>query len=420
MRSPETKSSAKLGGRGRFTFFAIFAALQTTLAWSLLPLTYLNRRKARPETRPRLLILSLGGIGDNVFVLPIFRALRVKYPGHQITLVVRPYVVGIRELIPDCIDQELPYRFGQSTLGRLFEPLRALRFVFKNGLSCDTELALVPRWDWDSWGAVFIAFFSRARRRVTFSEHVNPEKHARNWMHDTFFTHLSLDTSNRHESDYIRSLVQEHEQVEVGPVAGSLRDFPGKVPTHNRKRRIVIGPFAAIARRTWSIARWPQVIRAVSAEDPDLEFTIVGSRGDRELATEIARSSPRTDVQCGQNFRELVRLLSNADLFVGMDSGIAHLAGAAGTPVVQICCHPLGGSAAHNNSPVRFAALSPQTSVLQPAATPGCEEACQADHACCIDNLSAPEIVAAIAAARSRLQAMNYLNSPFSGAYLSQ
>ncbi len=340
----------------------------------------------------------MGGIGDNVFVIPVIRALRARYPNHYITLVVRPYVLGFRELMPDCIDLELPYAFGKSTMGRLFEPIKALRFVLENYLSFNTELALIPRWGWDSWGAVFIAFFSRAERRVTFSEQISSEKRVRNWLHDTFFTHLSFDADQKHESAHIRSLVQKHERIEVGPVAGSLYLPSRRLPPSSGERRVVIGPFAAIDRRTWPVERWPEVIKAVSGEDERLRFTIVGSHGDREAAMRIADANPRTDVQCGLSLAQLVNLLSEAELFVGMDSGIAHLAGAAGIPVVQICCHPLNGLPDHTNSPVRFAALATRTVILQPQPTSGCEDACESDKACCICNLSMAQIVDSITA----------------------
>jgi ADP-heptose:LPS heptosyltransferase len=82
--------------------------------------------------------------------------------------------------------------------------------------------------------------------------------------------------------------------------------------------------------------------------------------------------------------------LEQYDLFVGNDSGTAHLAAAMDCPTLVISRHPRAGDPNHANSPARFAPRCSRYRVLQPAHGEGdCTNACRLSKPHCIELVTA-------------------------------
>jgi hypothetical protein len=89
-------------------------------------------------------------------------------------------------------------------------------------------------------------------------------------------------------------------------------------------------------------------------------------------------------------------VLERCDLFIGNDSGSAHLAGAMNCNVIVISRHPSGGDPNHANSPIRFAPYCDRVRVLQPAAgLDACKTECLSSEPHCIKAMSVDQVVAA-------------------------
>jgi heptosyltransferase-3 len=91
----------------------------------------------------------------------------------------------------------------------------------------------------------------------------------------------------------------------------------------------VIHPVAATSDKTWPAERFAEVARYLQ-ESFELAPVIIGGRGE-DLS---AFSSWRTIA--GAPLAEIKSLIAGASLFVGNDSGPAHMAAAFGVPVVVI------------------------------------------------------------------------------------
>jgi ADP-heptose:LPS heptosyltransferase len=93
------------------------------------------------------------------------------------------------------------------------------------------------------------------------------------------------------------------------------------------------------------------------------------------------------------SLREAGALLTRCHLFVGNDAGPMHLAAAAGLPVIEISCHPLGGSTGQVNSPARFGPWRVPHVILRPAkAMDPCSDACISHLAHCIQGVSIEQV----------------------------
>jgi ADP-heptose:LPS heptosyltransferase len=373
-----------------------FAAAQVGFAWLCLPLALIWIRRNNQGNSPKqILAISLGAIGDHILVIPTLKALRSKYPHHLVTLVVRPMASGFQQMIPESVDREVTFPYENRFFARLMQPLQAMLLVVRHNLASATELAIIPRWEWDSWGAYFIAFFSRAPSRVTFSERVNPEKAAHNWLFDSLCTHVYSAPAEENESAKLAFLLAIHEHVTVGSLSGELCPQPLRRPQPRDGLHVVLAPIAGTARRNWPLENYRSLMEVLRSHYEGVRFSILGSTADESEIATLASGEADVTLLCGLHFQELIERIAGAALFIGADSGMAHLAGAAGLPVVQIFCHPKTAADSHYNSPARFTASSPHTAVIQPVANVGCEQSCESTVACCVKNVDLADVLSA-------------------------
>lgn len=101
---------------------------------------------------------------------------------------------------------------------------------------------------------------------------------------------------------------------------------------------IVLHIGAGTAAKAWPIEHWRELIGRTIVEHAPL-LVLVGSDGDRARARRITGDSPWPSVVDWTGcltLRELAALVERADLFIGADSGPAHLAAAMGTRVIAL------------------------------------------------------------------------------------
>jgi ADP-heptose:LPS heptosyltransferase len=99
---------------------------------------------------------------------------------------------------------------------------------------------------------------------------------------------------------------------------------------------------------------------------------------------------------CGAPLREVCAVLERCDLFIGNDSGAAHLAAATDCKTIVISRHPRNGNPNHANSPQRFGPHCSEARVLQPAGgLDACADDCRVAEPHCITAVSVDDVVAA-------------------------
>lgn len=98
----------------------------------------------------------------------------------------------------------------------------------------------------------------------------------------------------------------------------------------------VLHPGGAYFTKRWPLERFAAVADFLHADYATRSLVVLGP-GDAHLAAEVAAHSRSFAVVLqGLPLRELIALIAGARVFVGNDSGPAHLATAAGTPVAVI------------------------------------------------------------------------------------
>jgi len=272
-----------------------------------------------PTQVERVLIIRPGGIGDMVILTPVLRRVAAHFSAASIDVICERRNVDILEMA-EIRGEILIYDSN---------PLSFLRRLFRHqyDIVIDTE-------QFHHFSAIF-CFLSGAATRIGFK--INPRR-------NPLYTHLVSYDPGGHEGDQFMKLLAPLElQPEAYRLHGELRS---KVPESLSNNTTSTGPMVLIqagstsARKLWPAASYAEIARLLQSEH-GLTTILVGARKDRSTGEQIARAvgvdGQKILNRTGEmNLRETAALLRQARLFVGPDSGLAHLAVALAVPTVVL------------------------------------------------------------------------------------
>lgn len=243
--------------------------------------------------------MRLRSLGDCVLTTPALRLLKTTRPDLRLAVVVEPRFRDIFDLNPD-VAEILP---PQADAVRRFAPELCLN------LHGGTRSA----WITACSGAPWTAGFGHFRFRRAYNIHI-PR------------TQEILGVERKvHTAEHLASAMF-YLGVPIGDIPRArLVAAPAPPPA---KPYAVIHPFATASGKTWRAANFVAV--AERLEHAGIEPVVIGGRSDR------FRPFRRWRMVKGAPLAEIKSLLSAASLFVGNDSGPAHMAAAFGLPVVVL------------------------------------------------------------------------------------
>jgi len=124
------------------------------------------------------------------------------------------------------------------------------------------------------------------------------------------------------------------------------------VPPQTREKYVVLHLRSQIPERSWSIARWKEFITRLRAAHPDRHFIFTGTLADRPfIDAAIGEASDCENCAGELSVDELISTIDRAALFIGVDTGITHLAAFRGAPLVII---------GNNTNPIWWATYDPK------------------------------------------------------------
>ncbi|WP_336080340.1 glycosyltransferase family 9 protein [Thalassospira sp. CH_XMU1448-2] len=110
----------------------------------------------------------------------------------------------------------------------------------------------------------------------------------------------------------------------------------------NRCKVLAIGPSANWGGKTWAAANFVDVIARLRSQDgilPDAHVLLVGAPNEREAAKPVIDALPeanRTVIFGDEDLLTVQACLERSDLYIGNDSGLMHMAAAAGIPTLGL------------------------------------------------------------------------------------
>ncbi len=274
----------------------------------------------------RILVVRPGGLGDMLLLLPVLRALQARYPDARLDLVCERRnldVVQLAGLNVGC----LPYDT---------QPFALLRGLLRGhyDLAVDTE-------QFHNFSAVF-ALLSGARVRIGFN--INPRRNA-------LYTHLiDYAPAAREDEQFAQLLAPLGGDPGPAPFAGCLAgaNLPlppaaaGAWPSSGEGRRgvAVLHAGCSTPYKLWPPERFAALGQRLR-DNPGVDLVLVGGRDDLVMRNALLANlrgagGGVVDLVGRLTLMETAAVIQRARLFVGPDSGLAHLAAALGTPSVVL------------------------------------------------------------------------------------
>lgn len=305
----------------------------------------------------KILVFRLDEIGDVVMTTPFIRELRRNFPKANITLIVKPQTYNLVELCP-YVNQILTFNRYSGRFSFFINIFKAYSFSKKFLQKEKFGLCIIPRWDTDVYGASYLAYFSKAKRRVAYSECVSAIKSIENKGFDGFFTDVITRTEHLHEVernlDVIRFLNRTivNDKLEIWYDKGKSEVFNKE---NTKTLKFVVVTSTSSEFKEWNINNYIDVINRITVRF--LVDVILLGRGERaQRQADILEKN--CCIKCNfvnkTTLRESLSILKQSDLYLGGDTGPTHLAAVAGLKGIALYVDNYNGNNYGYNCPERF------------------------------------------------------------------
>lgn len=270
----------------------------------------------------RILVVRLRSIGDTVLTTPSLIALRRFLPEAQIDVMLDTGVASLLEGF-DAIDNVIPVEAGFGGRVRAARKIRSEKYNVVFDLHGGTT-------------ATFLTYTSGATHRVGFAH----------YQYSFLYDHVLSTSRDFWQRDRLHSA--EQQLALLGAVGVPVDDRPrSRLTVSEGAVRALhgkltgFGPFALMhPASVFETKQWSAENFAIVADhlaSIGIGTVAVAASDESKVLQEVRRSaaSPIT-IFDDLTLAELTALASKASIFIGNDSGVAHIAAAVGTPTVVV------------------------------------------------------------------------------------
>lgn len=284
----------------------------------------------RPElTGPikRILVINVARIGDTILAVPVLRALREAYPQAEIVCLAHPKRVEILQGLPQ-IDRSRGITKRSAAFMGWFGESYDLALIFGHELSL-LKYALRTARQVIALPSGNAAVDRKLFAVVTDEGVVHAVEDRLRWLKP-----LGLRPSVRC-LDYVPSAAEQ---------SWAIAERKRLVPTAEPLVGFQIASFPTKAYRNWPGESFAELARRLLLVHPQAQILIFGDATDAAASEALAATCHgRARSLAGKlALRQSVAMMQQLDLYIGVDTGPTHLAGALGLPMVALyhCLHP--------------------------------------------------------------------------------
>lgn len=268
-----------------------------------------------------VLVVRLRSIGDTVLATPSLIALRRFLPDAKIDILLEDWVAPLIEG-HEAIDEVISVGKGLKERAAVVRRLRRGRYDVVFNLHGGTT-------------STFLTLLSGAKHRVGYG----------NYQYSFLYNHLLSSSSAFWGKEFTHSA--EQQLALLGSVGVPVEDRPASALTVTEKALetiegktdpapfALIHPAAAFATKQWDAENFARIAEYLAARG--LKRIAVATKKERSVLEKLKTES-RVPITIFDDLSlpEIVALTSKASLFIGNDSGIAHIAAAVNTPSVVV------------------------------------------------------------------------------------
>lgn len=278
----------------------------------------------------RVLVVRLRSIGDTVLSTPSLIALRRFLPSAQIDILLEDWVAPVLEGFPH-VDNILAIDAGAASRFTTARQIRRSGYDVVFNLHGGTT-------------ATFLTFASGARHRVGYQNYQYSFLYNHRLASPEAFWHRD----NAHSAEQQLALlgfvgvpVVDRPRSELAIGEAALRSLQIKFRSSGLNSSSEVGPLAvlhptaAYKTKEWATDKFARTAEFLKSKG--FSTIAVGSENQRDVLAGL-QSDARVPIHTFSDLTipELVALASRARIFVGNDSGVAHIAAAVRTPSVIV------------------------------------------------------------------------------------
>ena len=285
----------------------------------------LNMIKIKVKNLKNILVIRFSAMGDVVLTVPVIQNLLRKYPDTQITVLTNsfyhPFFEGISNLTLYPVDLKGKHK-GILGLWKLVKELTSIQ-----QFDAVIDLHSVMR----SW--VMGVFFRLKGIKVYKIDKGRSEKKA--FIQGK--TKRALPhTTQRYQKVFKQAGFDFKLEKSLLPITKPTERLDNILSTFS-KITIGVAPFAAHKSKEWGLDKIKELIHQINLKS-SVQFYLFGG-GDKEVTqlTTLANDFENVTNVAGQfSLQEEIQVLRNLSVFIGMDSGNAHIASLTGISVLTI------------------------------------------------------------------------------------
>lgn len=289
------------------------------------------------NTPRHLLVIRLSAMGDVAMTVPVLIAFTEKYPDIKITLLTRAFFSPIFSSLPNVSVYEADVKGrhkGIYGLWRLSKELKRRKIDAVIDLHNVLRSQILDLYLWLEGLPIAKIDKGRAQKRALTRD--------RNKVFEP------LKTTHERYADVFR---KAGFPLDLSPDAllprVELSGNIAKLIKQAGKRKLIgIAPFAAFPGKMYPLSLMEEVIRELKNTKRYKIVLFGGGKAEKMVLQKWAdQFSKCTNIAGKLTFEDELKVISNLDLMLAMDSGNAHLAAMYGVPVVTLwgVTHPFAG-----------------------------------------------------------------------------
>jgi predicted lipopolysaccharide heptosyltransferase III len=274
----------------------------------------------------KVLLVRLRSIGDTVLATPSLYALKRFLPNVKVDILVEDWVAPLLSDHPQVDNVVVLERGGFMTRARVARELRAANYDVVYNLHGGTT-------------ATFLTRATGARHRVGFKTYQYAQLH----NHQAPSPLLLWGQQKTHSVEQQLALlgwtgvpVTDRPRTQLG-ISQTAAETVNRLLAEsglNVEKKALIHPAAAFATKQWAVEHFARVAEFVS--ERGFAPVAIAAPSEKALLEKLCAAANVKIATFDLSLPEVTALAARSDLFVGNDSGIAHIAAAVGTPAVVI------------------------------------------------------------------------------------
>lgn len=274
----------------------------------------------------KVLVIRLRSIGDTVLATPSLYALKRFLPNASVDILVEDWVAPLLDNHPHVDNVIALERGGLIARARVARELRAANYDVVYNLHGGTT-------------ATFLTRATGARHRVGFKSYQYGQLH----NHQAPSPLLIWQQPKTHSVEQQLALLgwtgvpvtdRPRTSLGISSQAAARVDRLLNEAGLNQQNIALIHPAAAFATKQWATEKFARVVEFLA--ERGFTAVAIAAPNEQALLETLSSEASVNVVSLALSLPEVTALAARSQLFVGNDSGMAHIAAAVGTPSVVV------------------------------------------------------------------------------------